>query len=337
MIEQLPPEILAVAPELATVRWSQEAAASCGACPMQEAHGGAHGNRRAFKARVRCCTYHPRLANYAVGRVLRRGDTGARQMLKRLKNPDGVGPRGVGPDRPSAELYEARSNDQFGNMALVCPYWVEGPFGCSIHADRNPVCRTWFCKHMEGERGWHVWMKAKSVLQWIEDRLTEAPLRDAPAPAEGADRDEWIAWYLYCAAWVDEHGGEHLRASRDAEWERRLKGLREAVSARDEALPDVVGAQVFDWEIVGEVVRMTAYSNYDTHDLPRHVFVLFSKLDGKRPWREALGLAEAELGGPIGEDLVRLLWTQGLLQAPQDGDYDAPAGGRVTILAPEAV
>ena len=60
------------------------------------------------------------------------------------------------------------------------------------------------------------------------------------------------------------------------------------------------------------------------------MFVLLSKLDGLRPWREALQQAEAEHGAPIGEAVVQNLWRMGMLKAHDDTERwrpDKPVDG----------
>ena len=123
----LPESFIRVAPALAMVAMPEEHRATCASCamaPRDEAHAN---HQRTFTAAERCCTYNPFLPNFMVGRILRRGDEGARAMLARLRTTDdGVSAAGVGPDA-AANGYYTENLDQFGvSRTTVAPTGAAG-------------------------------------------------------------------------------------------------------------------------------------------------------------------------------------------------------------------
>jgi hypothetical protein len=311
------PEVYRVlVPVLTEIRFDEEHLANCLACPMAPKPGQDLERRSVFTAPARCCTYTPLLPNYAVGRILRRDDRGSRRMLARLADAGGVTPLGVGPDEArSREYHDKALNGGFGRLPeLNCPYWEGGLLPCAIYRDRNSVCRTWHCKHVGGARGHAVWMAYKELLFWFEQRLSRLCVERGKWPGEGSTLDDRTAWFLACATTIDTLPEADLAALRAEDGLRvRAIALRTRAAERDHALPDVLQPTVQDWEFGDAVVLMTAYSAYDMRELPRWVFVLLSRMDGRTPWRDALAGAEAELGVAIGEGLVHDLYRLGLV------------------------
>src|SRR5690606_9126442 len=149
----------------------------------------------------RCCTYHPALANFLVGRALSRGDAGSALVRARIARLDGVGPLGVGPPGDWAERYARARDGGFGREASWrCPYWVAGPLSCGIWQDRNMVCRSWHCKHVDGVRGHRLWASVRALGTHVETQLAAWCATDRPIPT---DAPGWEAYYLACAAQVD--------------------------------------------------------------------------------------------------------------------------------------
>ena len=72
-LEGLPGALRLLVPELDELDWPSEARATCDDCVM--AHP--HPQREVFHAEVRCCSFFPRLPNYAVGGILADGRPGA--------------------------------------------------------------------------------------------------------------------------------------------------------------------------------------------------------------------------------------------------------------------
>lgn len=300
----LPAPHLRVLPELAAVAFEPEPLATCAACAMAPRVPSSPGEV-AFTAPARCCTYHPRLANFLAGQALRRGGPGAGRVRARMAQGAGVDRMGISP--PSGR----RRAEAFGRDAeLTCPYWLDGEaLACGIHADRDGVCRTWHCKVARGERGQAAWNAAAHLLTRLESRLAEWCAARVPGgPSE--------AYYVACAEAVDAASDADLAAVRSPGLLALLRNLRERVAARDAPLPDVVQPRVLDWVVRDDGVAMASFSPYDRALLPPWIFELLARLDGTRPWREAVAEAARALGRPVPEGLVAFLWDRGLVGPP---------------------
>lgn len=311
----LPAPYLRIAPELDGVSWPGEVLATCASCAMQRSVPG----HIRFTAKARCCTYQPRLPNFSVGRILRRDDVGAERIRTRLLDLRAVDARGIGARPDLAARYATRADDDFGhNDLLTCPYWVEGPLGCSIHADRNAVCRTWYCKSAQGARGGLAWSALKETLRSIEHTLAELCIRDGEPPVTGDGVEAWVHWFRWCADHVDALPDDRIEALRGERLAGLLAQVAERCRQRDLPLPDVVIPHVMSWVVRDDRIDMTAWSPYDMVPLPKWIFHLLSKLNGERTWWEARALAEVELGVVVSDDLVLTLWRRGLIGPPID-------------------
>jgi len=152
----------------------------------------------------------------------------------------------------------------------------------------------------------------------------EPPLQNAPLEA-------WLAWFRWCAAHVEAVPAEVAQKLVTDGLKTRIQTLEEAVQDRDRAMPEVLTASVVAWEFDGQSVALNAYSGFDVRELPRWIFVLFSKMDGERPWRDALRLAEQEAGVQIGEEMIHLLYRHGSLSGV-DGLRFAPGASMVVRM-----
>ncbi|MCO4744258.1 MAG: hypothetical protein KC912_05680 [Proteobacteria bacterium] len=248
-------------------------------------------NRRTFAPGVACCTYHPRLANFLVGRQLRKGGEGASRLLERIESGDGVTATGIVPPDGWAQVYaEGRKNGAFGQANFVrCPF-LSDSMSCTVWADRGAVCRTWFCAHDDGPRGAALWRTVKAALWEIEGRVARWAIREGSPPEDGASATAWTAWYLWCAEQVD---GLAAEAIVDAAVEQLRDDMLAAWSQLDTKLPDVLAASMSQW-LVGDRIHVYGYSVYDSASVPASLFTFLSKLDGERPWREALEGSELD-------------------------------------------
>lgn len=315
LAHELPDFYLRFAPELERIPWPREVLSTCQACPMIVPHP----SLPRFSARARCCTYEPRLPAFLVGRVLERGGWPAELILGRLRADDPLDARSLVVSPARSQAYVDQPPAAFGREeSLTCSFWVEGPLGCSIHADRNAICRSWHCRPVGGVRGDHAWDALKKVLRAIEDGLVAICLRDGQPPAPGDDAERWAAWYRWCAAHVQSQTVTSLAVVRTSAFERLLEELWLRVERRDADLPDRIIANVRGWIDLEDGVALEAVNGYDYVELPRWIFVLLSKLDGQTPWYEARAAAEAELERTIPDDLVLMLWRRGLVGPPQD-------------------
>lgn len=312
------PEPLArVVPELRSLPMGDEPLATCARCAMAPLPGAppAVARERIFSAPARCCTYHPRMANFLLGRALRRGGIGAERIRLRLQDPDGVTALGVDAGQVRGARHRNRGDDDFGRSeVLTCPYWVDGPLGCSVHADRESVCRTWFCKLRNGLRGQEAWAPVNVLLRHVETLLAEH-CRDR-LPWDPADP---VATYVAAADLLDATPDEVLRGLRSARTEVFLGRCRDAVARRDAPLPDVLIARLRTWDrLPSGAWRVTSFSPFDATEAPPWLFELLARFDGVRTWREAADLAAVEAGVEIPADAVEWLWHRGLVGPVED-------------------
>jgi hypothetical protein len=303
--------------------WTGEPRADCARCPMA-AMGPGVPPEWSFAHEVRCCTAHPNLANFLVGRAVRRGDPGRALVVRRLAEPEGVSARGVW----WPEAYERRYRERidaggFGNdLALRCPYHVGAEEGCGIWQDRNAMCRAWYCKHERGHDGGITWHRADVLVTAIEERLADLLVARGAPPAAPASIDAWLAWFAWCADEVDRLAPADVAPilPRDVgEHRAELVQLRRRGGA---PLPDVVVPAITDLTTVGDEVLVSGYSSFDAVRAPHALFSLIAKLDGRTPWRAALAAARAELRAPawLDEALVRELYRVGAVRAVDDTD-----------------
>jgi len=283
------------------------------------AHHGA--NRVTFAARQRCCTYHPRLANFLVGQALAREDLGSEKILARLQNTDGLQAAAVTWPRTMGNDYNKRAETGFGREeSWGCPYWVEGPLGCSIHRDRGSICRSWFCKSVDGRAGWSTRIALRQVLKAVEETAAHLCVQEGNPPGESASPADWEAWYRWCADYVDAFDDARIEALRGEQLETLLDSLRERIGERDSPMPEVMIPTVHSWVTEESGVGMSGYSPYDLVDVPRWIFTLLSKLDGERTWREAQRATEAEVGETVSDDLIFSLHRRGIIGPPIEID-----------------
>jgi hypothetical protein len=313
----VPEPLRRVVPELASLHLPDEPLATCARCAMAPLPGApaAVARDRIFTAKARCCTYHPRMANFLVGRALRRGGVGAERLRLRLQDPDGVSALGVDAGKVRGDRLRGRSDDDFGrNELLTCPYWVEGPLGCSVHADRESVCRTWFCKLQHGLRGQEAWAPVNVLLRHTEMLLAEY-CRDL-LPWDPADP---ASTYVAAADLVDATGDDVLRGLRTARTDVFVQNARAAIERRDAPMPDVLVGRLRAWErLPSGAWRVTSFSPFDPSEAPPWLFELLGRFDGVRTWREALDLAVVEAQVEIPADAVSWLWQRGLVGPVED-------------------
>jgi hypothetical protein len=301
-------------PELVDLDLPDETRANCASCHMVPSAGGCSTSPWQFHEDVRCCTFHPILANYFVGRALSRENAGSERIRLRIAEGTGVVPMGVTPSNERHERQLKLDEGEFGrNPALLCPYYVGGTHTCGIWQDRNAVCRTWHCRHLDGPRGRNLWAEMQNLLEHMETRLSRWCADQAESPSPGDPVEAWEAWYRACADRVDTVPDDALADMRDSTIERALRQVLEAAEARSQPMPDVLVphvAQVIDED---DGVRLGGYWPYDSRHLPRTIFLLLAALDGERTWRQAIAQVEAETGLRIAEEEVEDLYSAGLL------------------------
>lgn len=319
--------------------------ATCDACAMLPVDGAPADGALHFDAETRCCTYHPALPNFLVGRVLREpGPDVARSsevIRARIAGRAGVSPLGVAPtDEGRARYEEAVRAGAFGRSPdLRCPHLRPGePEGCAVWAHRNATCATWFCKHDRGAPGMAFWSRLRELFALAEARLArwcllalelgdEALARCLPegdpvgrrGAAVAADSASWAAqwgrwagreeaFFVACAERVDGLAwGDVVRVcGADANVLAAL--VRAARRALDEDAP-LPAALRFNGHVTGGEdggdAAVHGYSHYDPLVIPVEMVAALRRFDG-RPTGQVLEALAGE-GVSLDEAALRQL------------------------------
>jgi hypothetical protein len=151
--------------------------ATCDNCTMCVNHASSPTGVT-FRPDTKCCSFSPRLPNYAVGGILLDDapgtDEGRRTLRQRLTQTSLSTPLGLCVDPIIGSLYQAGSQEAFGRSeALRCPHYSVSDGGkCTIWRHRNAVCYTWFCKHERGKISHQFWGTLRDFVTAIEDQLS---------------------------------------------------------------------------------------------------------------------------------------------------------------------
>ena len=334
----LPAAVLRVAPALSMVEMPEEYKSTCANCAMAPRDAAHADHQRTFTAAERCCTYNPYLPNFVVGRILRRGDDGARAMLARLRTlDDGVSGSGVGPASATSGYY-SQNLEQFGRFTNYrCPYWRGGVEACSIWRDRNAVCRTWHCKYVHAATGMQRWSQLCEALSSVEGALQRWCVERGVPPGAGAASDEWVAWFLACAERVAKAEDSALLALADESLRARLAPLMVPIAQR--SLPDLLMASIREWTVFTEHIELCGYSTFDALEAPPGVFAFLSRFDGRKTWQQVLREWEAEAGEgrpfTVDRAFVESMFQIGVLSEPSEHEVEAQPGYQVRFV-PEA-
>ncbi len=325
-------------PELATLPLPGEQRSTCNACAMVPAPDDPDaGHDKWFLDQVRCCSYHPKLANFQVGRALLDGGSSRERMIARLKWIDGVSPLGIVAPDDWNERYQKSYKTGFGRMIdLRCPYWAGGELACGIWRARGAVCRTYHCKPDDGLAGLKFWNALKFTMIEVENRLALLCCRTGKVPQGRQPFEVWVTWFEWCAGKIASLDLEEARKAAGDKIPQLRRQLREHAARLGGEMPDVLGPAVRDFErLASGRTRLTGYSSRDDHFAGPATFALLSNLDGVTPWREALARAEAQHGAPIGEERVRDLWRMGMLRQHGEGDRPPIDEGHMSDGAPQ--
>ena len=266
----------------------REPLATCNNCVMVPPPGAGAGDEAHFNPATKCCTYHPKLANFLVGRVLSDDAAdlaeGRARVQERLRARVGVSPLGVVPPSQFDRLYETKAN-VFGNVfgrtkALRCPYYLEHQGGaCGIWRHRNGVCRNWYCKHERGRFGQQLWRALEQLMIAVETALAQfcvvqldvgaQAMRElfphpgtlmAKSDLDGDDLDGRVNEAKYRARWGKWYGHEEAFFARAAE-------LVEPLTGQD--VTRIAGAEA---EVLLRMVR-DAYAEVTKPVLPARISV----------------------------------------------------------------
>ncbi len=293
-----------------------ETRSTCGACAVA-APGGQQSLDRPFHQDARCCTYHPNLPGFLVGRALARGGPGRERVLARLEDPEGLSPSGIAEtsvwNRPRRADWFGRDPDQ------MCPYWVGGELACGIWEDRDSVCRTWYCRYLDGNRSYEAWQALNRLLRIIELRLGWFLLQVGEPPT-AMTPEALVPWFRWCAERVDAMSAVELAELIDAKVYDRIASVEERLAEVGPPLPEVVTPSVAQLEREHGRVWLVGFSILSGVWAPPSVFEFLSRLDGERPWREALAQSNALAEVPLTEELVHELWSNQIVSVPDPSE-----------------
>jgi hypothetical protein len=334
-------------------RVPEENLATCHACAMctGDRAGPALGTA-SFNLGTKCCTFHPALPNYLVGAILAdEGEdmaAGRERVRAQIRAGADCWPLGLTVPRVHAVLYDRKAPDAFGtSTALLCPYFQEGQYSCTIWSHRNSTCSTWFCKHVKGQDGREFWMAVKDYVATLEGLLpshfahelgVDPALTPLPDPTvaltrhhlEGtvdpsAHSDAWGAWrgreeafYLECHRLAGELDRDAVSAIigtlRQRQQQPRLERSYRQMMAP--VLPDPLlrnpALTVFPQPDGRRLVSSVAGS----YSLGAEMLELLWAFDGVRRNAEVGELLRREHGTELSPALLTGLYQKRLLVAP---------------------
>ncbi len=314
-----------------------------------------------FRPDTKCCTYHPSLANYLVGAILRDGspemEEGRRRIRERIASRVGVLPLCVTAPAKYLLLYRASKGTAFGrSKALVCPYLTdEGR--CSIWRHRESICSTFFCKYDAGQDGVSFWKAFKGYVGHIEHTLavwtkkaiapdakqppddnsiTLEDLEDLP-PNDATYAAIWGSWagreeeyYVACYNKVRNLSRQQFAKLVDETPEGRaaLSELRKRYAAL--SLPVIPEKLALNRKLrrlpVANGVAVTAtYNSYDSMVLEQELFDVLEKFSYDHTVTDVRkDLLEAD-GIELADELLVHLARMGILVPPPSADAVAAA------------
>jgi Fe-S-cluster containining protein len=206
MVAVLPPLYQSWMEELLPAGIAPETRATCLECAMVD-RGEASGPDTPFNPATKCCTYHPELPNFLLGRILAdaRPETAAARAFveERIARRAGATPYGLWAPAPFTLVYQNAS--AFGRSEqLLCPFYVRESGLCGIRDHREGVCSTFFCRYVRGPTGRAFWRVMNVFLKSIETGLLAWALDRVDGAGETATR-VWMMELTRGGKALDEH------------------------------------------------------------------------------------------------------------------------------------
>ena len=342
----------------------EEPRATCDNCAMCDHGQLAPVEMGYFKPELKCCTWHPRLANFLVGAILSNTDPaleeGRRRLRAKIAARQGVSAIGITAPAKYKVLQQATVN-AFGRApSLLCPYYShDGGGTCTVWQYRDSVCSTYFCKFQDGKPGYQFWLSMKEYVSFVEgalailsaqavDRTLPQPLADATQltledledlpPTEQLYSSLWGKWvgreeefYLACYRYVAEMSPREFteKLDRNQMGIARIAELEKRLDVIEHrtVLPErLVRAANLKTRPAGENVVVTSYNAYDAFAVDRELFDVLAKLDGAQPLAENLKRLDEQEGIELEPDLLQFLFTHGVVE-----EAPPPPATNVTI------
>lgn len=315
-----------------------------------------------FRPDTKCCTYHPSLANFLVGAILRDATPemaeGQRRLRERITSRIGVTPYCLAPPAKYLLLYRASKGTAFGrSLALRCPFLTDDS-RCSIWRHRESICSTFFCKYDEGEAGVRFWKAFKAYLALVESTLavwaTRAVARDVKQPETKDDvitvedledrppREEtyaqiWGTWvgreeefYIACFNKVRNLTRQQFAKLIDDTPKGRaaLLELRSAyVMLSTPKIPErlAINQKMRRLPIANGVAVTTTYNSYDSMVLEKDLWDVLERFSYDTTVADLRKRLLEEEGLEFADELLVHLTRHGILvepAAPKDGQAD---------------
>ena len=277
---------------------------------------------------------------------------GRASVRARIAQKAAVTPLGLGRPRPWLLLYNS-STEAFGHArSLRCPHYLDQDGGlCGVWKNRMSMCATWFCKYNRGAVGQHFWRSVHRLLSSLEKALAADCVRVLDVGREALDRlfplhagssaepsiraaelDGREDAATYAAVWGPWLGREEDFYRACAEHVNGLS-LKDAlaVAGPDARIAHDLLRQAYRGLVTPEVpaklrvgsflvvraepekVRVQSYNGYDPLEVPRELFELLPRFDG-RPVDDVLETAATAGGGEVEESTLQLLVDWGILE-----------------------
>lgn len=149
----------------------RETKATCEACiqvPRYENH-------------LKCCTFHPFLPNYLVGKILideKKNPSFISNVVKhKISNRVYALPLGITAPVSYQVEFNRYKDKKFGkNADWLCPYYDLNKQNCGIWRNRGSVCTSFYCESSKGKKGKEFWEKSLDYLSYVEMALAEEAL-----------------------------------------------------------------------------------------------------------------------------------------------------------------
>jgi hypothetical protein len=307
-----------------------------------------------FSPSTKCCTYHPALPNYLVGGLLLddsdAGREGRRRIEEKIARRVAVTPFGIHPP-PRTQLMQIHAKAAFGRAeSLVCPYLDRERGACTIWAQREGQCATWFCKHNNGEDGRNFWTGLRDYLFEMQrilvahtlrelgfdaDRILTGPQQSADLDARDAD-DRAPDDARYSALWGAWTGREaelyttsfRIISALSRERYAALSGLHDelllhSLGHRHDAitspvLPDPLvknPTMRVDRSADGSYL-LTSYRNGEPTRMKKPIFELLDLFDGRRSTADVRALVRTQTGFGVADSFLINLYQHRVLVAP---------------------
>jgi hypothetical protein len=321
-----------------------ETRATCDDCAMCS-KDSPDGSEEFFNPHVKCCSFHPTLANFLVGHIWNDADPQGRATIEaRLRQRVAVTPLGLEMPPAYRLLFEHKGNGFGRSRALICPHFVDADGGrCAIWRHRPASCATWFCKHERGAVGERFWNAVHQMLGAVEHSLARWCLLEldigaaalqllAPPPPRGTTRaidskalDASVDPLVYRRLWGRWLGREleYYQACADRvarlDWPavQGIGGSEVGLYARlvhqayqehgNNDLPEALRVEpMVVKQMTSDMVHIGTYCGTDPLALPRALFDVLPCFDG-RPTVVVLTALAVDKGIRLHENLVRKL------------------------------